>query len=54
MFMSGTFFGLEVPCNRVGDESVGELVISVEEAKHFVFLNDERTALCHRRRGRDL
>ena len=46
-------FGLEVSCDDVGDESVGELVISVEKAEHFAFLNYERTALSHRRRGRD-
>ena len=41
--------GAEVSSNHVGDEPVRKLMLRVEDAKHFAFLNDERTALSHRR-----
>jgi len=45
--------GLDAPRNHVRDEPVGELMLGVKEAKHFVFLNDQSVARTHRHRSRD-
>src|SRR4029077_11906692 len=42
----------EVPCQYVGDEAVRKLVLPVEHANHFVFLNDEDGGGCNSGRSR--
>jgi len=44
-------FDAHVPHQHVSDEAVGELVLFVQHAQHFVFLNDECGGGCYRCRG---